>query len=399
MIDVLETLNLARKNIWKNKVRSVLTMLGLIIGVASVILLVSVGQGLQNYITNQFEQLGSNLIYVLPGDVEGFGQGGGPSFQTSKLTLDHVEEIARLGGSIKNAAADNDLAAKVSYKGESKIVTVGGISSTWAEMMSIELDQGRMITKSDEDLARNVVILGQTVTDDLFGKTEPLGKEITIGDGKFVVIGIIGELGTQSIGFDIDNFVAIPITSSQKLFNYDSVQTIIIQAGSKDEIEDAKFAVERYMLGEIEDDDFSVVDQESLLETITGILSVVTAALGGIAAISLVVGGVGIMNIMLVTVTERTREIGLRKALGAKPNDILGQFLVEAVTLSVTGGLIGIGIGWGGSLIINQFFPSSVTLWAVALAFGVSAAVGIIFGVAPALRASKLNPIDALRYE
>lgn len=399
MIEFEETINLAIKSIWRNKARSSLTMLGIIIGVSAVILLISVGQGLQNYITGQFENLGTNLIYVLPGQgFEGFGQGP-PNFAGSKLTLNHVEKISKLGGSVKTAAADNEIPSRVKYKGESKVSTVAGVSSEWNQMMNIEIRDGRNLRSSDVELSRNVAVMGQTIIEELFGKADPLGKEITIGNEKFTVIGIIEEIGTQSIGIDIDNFVAIPITSSQRVFGIDIVQTVIVQAINKEEIESAIDQVERYLLTQMDEDDFSVVDQSSLIETINNILGVLTAALGGIAAISLVVGGVGIMNIMLVSVTERTREIGLRKAIGAKPSDILRQFIIEAVTLSVVGGGIGILIGWGGSLIINQFFPAEVTLWSVSLAFGVSAFVGILFGVAPAIRASKLDPIEALRYE
>ena len=400
MIEIGETLNLSIKSIWRNKVRSTLTMLGIIIGVSAVILLISVGQGLQKYITGQFDTLGANLIYIMPGNVLEHGIGHGPSnLAGSKLTLKHVEQIAKLGGPIKNAAANSETPTSVQYRGKSKFTTVAGVSSQWSQMLNIEMDKGRHINKSDVDLSRRVAIIGQTVKEDLFGKTDPLGKQITVGDVKFQIIGVIKSIGTQSIGVNIDDFVAIPITESQKVFGTKNVRTIIVQAKSKDETQDAIDIVEAYMLKQLKKDQFSVVDQSSLLETINSILGVLTAALGGIAAISLVVGGVGIMNIMLVSVTERTREIGLRKAIGAKPSDILGQFVIEAVTLSVTGGIIGIIIGWAGSKILNHFFPTSVTFWSVALSFGVSALIGIIFGVAPAMRASRLDPIEALRYE
>lgn len=395
-----ETAKLALTSIWRNKTRSSLTMLGIIIGVSAVILLVSLGQGLQQYITNQFETLGTNLIYVLPGRVaeEGFSQGP-PNFSGSKLTLEHVDEISKLGGAVKTAAADSDIPTSVTYREKSKYTTVGGLSASWGDIISIEVEKGRALSETDVELGRNVAILGQSIVSEFFGQSTALGKKITIGEEKFEVIGVIEEIGSQSIGFDIDNFVGIPITVSQRIFGNDSIQTIIIQSKSKEQIEEAKDQAERYLLTQMTEDDFSVVDQSSLLETINSILGVVTAALGGIAAISLVVGGVGIMNIMLVSVTERTREIGLRKAIGARPTDILTQFLIESVTLSVVGGSIGILIGMGGALLINQFFPASVSLWSVALAFGVSATVGIVFGVAPAYKASKLDPIDALRYE
>jgi putative ABC transport system permease protein len=404
MIEFEEVIELAFKSIVRNKTRSALTALGIIIGVASVILLVSLGQGLQNYITGQFETLGANLIYVLPGSIGGsdgeisFGQGP-PNFAGSKLTLKHVDELAKLGGPVKNAAAETDMPASVTYRNTSKYTTVGGISSQWSQIVNIEINKGRRITSSDVELGRNVAILGQSIEEDFFGSSDPIGKDINIAEQKFEVIGVIGQIGTQSIGFDINNFIAIPITASQRIFGQDTVQSVMVQAQNQDDIEAAKDAVDRYLSKELSEDDFSIVDSSSLLDTINSILGVVTAALGGIAAISLVVGGVGIMNIMLVSVTERTREIGLRKAVGAKQSDILTQFIIEAVTLSVFGGFIGIAIGWGGSLIINKYFPATVTFWSVALAFGVSAAVGIIFGVAPAIRASRLDPIEALRYE
>ncbi|MGD8744422.1 MAG: ABC transporter permease [Candidatus Woesebacteria bacterium] len=398
MLEFEETINLAVKSIWRNRVRSGLTALGIIIGVAAVILLVSLGQGLQNYITGQFEQLGTNLIFVLPGTVQ-FGQGP-PNFSGSKLTMRHVEDLKNLGPPIKNAAVDSDIPGVVKYKGESKVTTVGGVSAEWSQIINIDVAEGRMLSESDVQLQRNVAVLGQSIAEEFFGSSNPIGKRITIENEKFQIIGLIEEIGAQSIGFDIDNFIAIPITVSQRIFgNEDSVQSIIIQASRKEDLDEAIEITESYFLSQMDEEDFSVVDQSNLLETINNILGVITAALGGIAAISLVVGGVGIMNIMLVSVTERTREIGLRKALGAKRNDILLQFIIEAVTLSVLGGAIGILIGWGGSLALNRFFPAAVTAWAVTLSFGVSAAVGIIFGVAPAIRASQLDPIDALRYE
>lgn len=402
MIDISEITRLSIRSIWRNKTRSALTMLGIIIGVSAVILLISLGQGLQNYITGQFETLGSNQIYILPGKIGGEGAGfsqGPPNFAGSKLTLTMVDKIARLGGPVKTAAADDDIPAKVAYKGKSKYTTVGSVSDSWLKMVKIGIDKGRNISKSDVEAERKVAILGKSIRETLFGSRDPIGKEISIGGEKFRVVGTIKSISSQSIGFDINNFVAIPITVAQRVFNRDSVQTIMVQATSKEEVSSATDRVKKFMKTQLNEDEFSVVDQSSLLTTINQILGVLTAALGGIAAISLVVGGVGIMNIMLVSVTERTREIGLRKAIGAKPSDILSQFIIEAVTLSVVGGAIGILIGTGGAFIINKFFPASVSLWSISLAFGVSALVGIVFGVAPAIRASRLDPIEALRYE
>ena len=400
-MDLSEVFRLSLRSIKRNKIRSALTMLGIIIGVASVILLVSLGQGLQKYITGQFEQLGTNLIIVMPGKVglgEGFGHGP-PNFAGSKLTLKHVSDLARLGGAIEDAAAGNEIPAAIKYKGKSKYTTVVGITANYGKIRNIEVAKGRGINVSDVELDRKVALLGKGIAETLFGQSEALGKEVTIGKEKLKVVGVLKQLGSGGIGFDMDNFVAIPITVGQSISGSKNLMAITIKVKSKEEISSAINATKKYLSSQLEEDDYSVLDQANLLSTITQILGVLTAALGGIAAISLVVGGVGIMNIMLVTVTERTKEIGLRKAVGAKPKDILIQFVIEAVVLSLLGGIIGIIIGAGGSFIMSKVFPASVSFWSVSLAFGVSALVGIIFGVAPALKASRLNPIDALRYE
>lgn len=400
-MDLKEIFILALRSIRRNKTRSLLTALGIIIGVASVILLVSLGQGLQNYITGQFEDLGTNLVVVLPGKVSlesGFFQGP-PNFAGSKLTVGQTDEISRLGGAIDQAGAAIELPAAVKYKGKSKYTTVAGVSANYGKIRNLKVSTGRGISGADVTLSRKVALLGTGISENLFGKGNAVGKDITIGEEKFNVIGVLEKLGSGGVGFDVDNFVAIPITSGLRLFGMENVMTITIKATSKESVGQAITQTKNYLSKQLTDDDYSVVDQSNLLSTITQILGVLTAALGGIAAISLVVGGVGIMNIMLVSVTERTREIGLRKAVGARPNDILIQFLIEAVVLSLFGGIIGILIGAGGAQIINKFFPAAVSFWSVMLSFGVSALVGVVFGVAPAIRASRLNPIDALRYE
>lgn len=396
---------LALKSIWRNKTRSFLTMLGIIIGVASVILLVSIGQGLQLYITKQFESLGTNLIVVLPGQVSLGGSGGStfssgpPNFGGSKLTVQQAEQIDRLGQPIEAAGAAIEQPASIQYLGKSKYTTVAGITSNYASLRNITVAEGRLILNSDVDAGRNVVIIGKSIARDFFGANDPIGKQVTIGSQRFQVIGILRDLGVASFGTDINNFVAMPISTGERVFGIKNAQVIAVKATSKEEVPAAIKKVKLYMSQRLKDDEFSVLDQASLVQTINQILGVLTVALSGIAAISLVVGGVGIMNIMLVSVTERTHEIGLRKAVGAKESDILIQFLIEAVVLSAFGGGIGILIGAGGALIVNQFISTAVTFWSVVLAFGVSATVGIVFGVTPAIRASRLDPIQALRYE
>lgn len=397
-----EIIGLALKSILRNKTRSALTMLGIIIGVGAVILLTALGQGIQKYITEQFESLGTNLIFIIPGKfalTEGQFAQGMPNFAGSKLTLKHVEGLGRLGGIIEDATGQIEMPSSVKYKSESKFTTIEGVSANFGDLFNFRVAKGRDLTNSDVNLSRKVAVLGKGLVEDLFGASDALGKEISIGNEKFEIVGILEDIGTGGIGFDINEFVAIPITSAQNLFGQDSVQTISVKTKTKEDIADAKKVVENYLLRDLDEDDFTVIDQSSLLTTINNILGVLTLFLGGIAGISLIVGGVGIMNIMLVSVTERTKEIGLRKAVGARPSDILIQFIIEAVVLSVFGGMIGILIGAGGAAIANRFITTSVTWWAVGLAFGVSAAVGIIFGVAPAIRASRLNAIDALRYE
>jgi len=396
-----EIIILSFKSIWRNKVRSALTMIGIIIGVSAVIILISVGQGIQNYITGRFESLGANTVNVLPGKVtldEGF-TGSGPNFAGSKLTLKMAEDLQKIGGPINLVGAEADFSATVSYKGESKYTSIAGINVGYAKILNLEIEEGREISQTDIEASRKVAVIGKSIQEKLFGQSSAVGKQINIASEKFEVIGILSKIGSTGIGIDINNFVAIPITSAGKISGSDKIQVISIQAKSKDEIDETIELAKKYLRTKLKDDEFSILDQSSLLGTITQILGVLTLALGGIAAISIVVGGVGIMNIMLVSVTERTKEIGLRKAVGAKPSDILTQFLIEATTLSISGGILGILLGWSGSLALNQFFPTFVTVWSVALAFGVSAAIGIIFGVAPAIKASRLDPINALRYE
>ncbi|MFI5241322.1 MAG: ABC transporter permease [Microgenomates group bacterium] len=402
MIAITEISKLAFRSLLRNKVRSILTMLGIIIGVSSVILLVSIGQGLQRYITDQFEQLGANLVVVLPGKVAREGNafaGGPPNFNGSKLILADAERLAKIGGPVEAVGTGIENQSTVSYQGKSKYTTVAGMSAEYMKIRNLDVSKGRTITTADVRAQRNVVILGTSVIEKTFGQGQVIGKDVSIGGQKFQVIGVLKSVGSGGLGVDINDFAIIPITAAQKIYGMKTIMVIGVKARTKEEIPQVISLVKKELLKKYNDDEFSVVDQSSLVESINQILGVVTIALGGIAAISLVVGGVGIMNIMLVTVTERTREIGLRKAVGAKPTDILYQFLIEAVVLSLGGGAIGVLIGSLGAWGISHFISTSVTPWSIILSFGVSALVGIIFGVAPAARAAKLNPIEALKYE
>lgn len=395
-----DSILIAFKSLRTNKIRSFLTMLGVIIGVTSVILLVSIGTGLQNYITKQFEEMGTNLLFIMPGKFQfrDSREGGPPGGGSEKLTLDDISYLERRSKRVKSFLPITSKTADVSYGKETYNTFIVGTTEDYERLRKSSTTRGRFFTKAQSKTGRRVAILGVTVIEKTFGKTDPLNKKIRVDGTTYTVVGILNEKGAAA-GNDQDDQIIIPIEAFDRQFNPGGISYAYAEVNSVEDISLAKSEMEE-ILGRVKnDDDFSVVDQRELLSTITSILGVLTIGLGGIAAISLLVGGIGIMNIMLVSVSERTREVGLRKAVGATPKVIRIQFLIEAVILSFSGGIIGIILGELGSLAISRFFPAYVTMWSVVLAFGVSALVGIVFGLAPAYKASKLNPIEALRYE
>lgn len=405
-MDITEVVKIAFEALKANKIRSGLTMLGIIIGVASVILLTSIGTGLKTYITEQLEDLGANALFVIPGEFElepggGGGAGGGmmgAGVAAPKFTFEHLKDLEREAKTIKTAMAYTENNGTMKYKGKSHITQVAGVGPDYQDVRNQKVVLGSFFTLSQYNSAKKVAVLGKAVVDDLFGQESPIGKRITISDQRYIVLGVLEEKGAIS-GIDLDDQVFIPATTAMRQFDMEYIQSLWVQSQSSELVSQTKEEIEKILGKSLDEDEFSIFDTKSLLSVISSVLGSLTAALAGIAAISLIVGGIGIMNIMLVSVTERTREIGLRKAVGATPKAILTQFLIEAIILSFLGGLIGILLGVTGSLIIGRFFTTSITSWAVGLAFGVSALVGIIFGAAPAYKASKLNPIDALRRE
>ncbi len=402
-LDLWEFVKVALIAIRTNKIRALLTMLGIIIGVASVILLVSIGSGLQAYITKQFASLGSNTVYIMPGkiDLKNTTSAATSMMAVSKFELSDVADMERNGtGVIKQVTPASATSGFLTYKGQSTTVETAGIWENYFSIQSFPIREGKSITQNDVERSRKVVVLGSKPAEDLFGKdVNPVGKYININNIRYQVTGWLQAKGGSGLGASIDNHIFIPLTTFSRQFNQSKPYMLLVQATDAESVSDAAYIAKKTMLKRLKEDEFTVMEQKELLNTINQMLGVLTVALGGIASISLFVGGIGIMNIMLVSVTERTREIGLRKAVGATSTAILIQFLIEAVILSLVGGAIGILIGALGSYALRSFIETAVTAWSVLLAFGFSSLVGIIFGITPAIRAARLNPIDALRYE
>ncbi len=396
-MDIFETATSAINAILANRMRSFLTTLGIVIGVTSVILLIAVVSGLQTFITGQIQGLGSNLMFVIPGRIGGARSPGG--VQANRLVYtDAVNLRSKLTGEAEvSAAIQRNATLKVGNKND-KGVAIFGVDANYPKVITLKIPAGRFFRESEQQSVRKVAVIGQTVQTNLFGSGQALGKIIDVAGLKYTVIGTLEQRGSV-FGVDLDNSIYVPFSSAERQFGIDRLNTIYISANNSSDVKDVQTKATNVLKKRLSEDEFSVQTQEQTLSTISQITGVLTIALGGIAAISLVVGGIGIMNIMLVSVTERTREIGLRKAVGARPSDIRNQFLIEAVILSGLGGVIGIILGFGFAFIIGRFFTTTVPWWSVLLSFGFSMAVGVIFGVAPAIRAAKLNPIQALRYE
>lgn len=393
------------KTILSNKLRSGLTVLGIIIGVWAVILLVAIGNGLKFYISQQFEELGSNLIFIMPGNV--FNQQGGyrPSAEMSMLSGAKFDE--RDVNKLKRLFAVKSVIPAV-FKTVSissgRKRTAGEILGTTSEIESarnLTPIKGRFFTEAEESRGKKVAVLGYQIADDLFENEDPIGKKIKIEDRRFTVIGVTPKKGggAGGMGQSLDQRVYLPYRAAWSFTDEEKFTFIFLEAKSEKEVDLAKEEAKEVLLERYDEEDFSIADQTEMLGVVNDILGVLTAALAGIAAISLIVGGIGIMNTMYATVAERTREVGLRKAIGATNKAIRNQFLLESVILSLAGGTIGLLSSIITTILINRFFPAKITLWSVFLSLGVSSLVGIIFGLAPARRASRLSPVEALRYE
>lgn len=389
-----QIVKLALSNIVVNKVRSILTMLGIVIGVFSVIVLVAIGSGIESFIVGQFNALGSNLIFVAPG-VANFSDDPAKAFSRNKLDEKHLDLIeANASDVVSYFSPSIRLSDNAKYKTNTYKASVIGSNEEGLNIFNYEIASGRYFNSQEVRSKERVAIIGDLVRKELFGSQEPLGEHIMVGDDTYLIIGTFVSKGQSQ-----DGNIVFPYTTIRESYGVKNFSGIAVKLRDGVDVNLATRKLELALMRDLKDDDFSVLSQADVLASIQNILRILTAGIGAIAGISLLVGGVGIMNIMLVSVTERIHEIGLRKALGATSRTIAFQFLLEALFISLVGGLIGLLLGWLGSLAARSFITTTITGWSVFLAIGFSCLVGLVFGTYPAIQASKKDPIEALRYE
>ncbi len=400
-----ESFLMAWASLIANKMRSILTMLGIIIGVAAVIALVSIGNGVKQDIQNSISSLGSNLLMVMPGAPR--TPGVRPSQGSMKsLKVSDYQAISKLDG-VKAASPYTANSYVTIYQSKNWTTTVSGVSSNFQDVNNWTMAEGRFISSKNVENRERVAVVGQTVVKNLFAGEDPVGKEIRVKNIPFRVIGVLNSKGNGTMGNDQDDVIFIPYTTAmERVEGVDYLRMVYVVASDDNGIDRLQSDIEnllrvRHSIKDTNLDDFNIQNMKSIVETMEQTTGTLTLFLGAVAAISLVVGGIGIMNIMLVSVTERTREIGIRKALGATYFVIVTQFLIEAVVISLMGGLIGIALGIGASKLIGLASGMStvISVPTIVLSFAFSMAIGLVFGIYPARKAAKLNPIDALHYE
>ena len=402
-----ESIRIALEGLKSNKLRSILTMLGIIIGVGAVIAMVSIGLGVQQKVQSSIASLGSNLLIVMPGSNAPPGTVRLAAGSNITLTNQDAKAISKQVGGINYVLPAVSSQYQVIYGNQNWKTSVQGTTTDFLTVRNYSVSAGSFFSHSDDNSRARVAVLGRTVATNLFGAASPVGKTIRINQAPFRVVGVLSAKGQSSMGQDQDDLVLVPLSTAQdRLMGITYLNNISIQAKNAEVINKVQEDVttllrSRHRLAAGVENDFTVRNMTALMATMTETTGTITILLGNIAAISLLVGGIGIMNIMLVSVTERTREIGIRKALGATFRNVLLQFIIEAVAISVTGGLFGIAVGIIGARVISWVagWNTIVAWWAIVGAFGVSVLIGLFFGVYPARKAALLDPIDALRYE
>lgn len=384
-------LKVAMSSVWNNKMRSFLTMLGIIIGISSVIILVGMGEGTKKKVTEQIEKLGTNLITV---NITGN--------RTAPISEEELADLKTKPGIKEIAPALSSGNVNIKAGDVASTTSLEASTPNYASIRKINVSQGRFITQRDIDNRFKVLVIGPETATNIFGNTNVVGKTMYVNGIEFSIVGVLESQGTSSMGSNDDKII-LPLSTAQRLLKNSNIRSFYIEAEDKDKVNEAMSYLQLFLNKKYNNDSrsFRVMNQTSLLETVSATTESMTAMLSGIAAISLLVGGIGIMNIMLVSVIERTREIGIRKAIGAKRRTVLLQFLIEAGTISSLGGIVGVLIGYLGAYLAPKYFGTTIVISGniVLAAFIFSAAVGIIFGIYPANKASKLNPIDALRFE
>jgi putative ABC transport system permease protein len=399
-------IKVAGKSIVKNKMRTLLTMLGIIIGVGAVIIMVAIGEGAQSQIEEQIQNLGTNMLVITPGAANTSGVSQGAS-SFNRLKAEDAEKIRN--ESIFAAGVSEVIFTRTQIVGGNGNwrSTVHGVTTDYPVIRDWELASGRFFDASEERTGKKVIILGSTIADNLFPDRDPVGERVLVRNVPMDVIGVLESKGQTPDGNDQDDVALAPVlTVQRRLSNWTFIRQILVNTYSSDDIDEAQEEItaimrESHGLADWEPDDFEVKNQDQLSEAAQGTTEVMTALLAAIASISLLVGGIGIMNIMLVSVTERTREIGIRMAIGARGGDVLTQFLIESIVMSILGGALGIALGFGGSSLLGSTmgWHTAINMDTVVIAIVFSAAVGIFFGFYPARKAASLNPIDALRFE
>lgn len=397
-----ELIRTALVSLSQNKLRAALTALGVIIGVMSVILLIALGESAQAYVEKEFAIMGSNVIIVTPGKQETTGMFPISAGSYKKLTYEIAMQLKKKAEGIIGVCANTIGLANIRYRNRQRNVLLIGTTPDFEKVRQLYTQIGRFLTQEDIDRNARVCIIGTTVKRELFGNHRALYEKISINGSKHTIVGILEERG-MALGIDLGDIVIVPLPSAQRIFGAEEVMEILVGARTQDDIPRATESIRRIVRSAHDnEEDFTITNQDSMLAAFSRIFTMLRLMLVGIACISLLVGGIGIMNIMLVSVRERTREVGIRIAVGATRADIGLQFLVESITLSVLGGTTGIILGFFGTLFIRGFYPSlpiGLSMWSVLTAFLFSSGVGIFSGVYPALKAASVDPVEALRYE